>query len=306
MPILVANRFAVQERIGEGTFGEVWRAIDQASSAHHIVALKIFRPLPTGIGADGWDPVYREVAAGLRMSAHPNVVRSWALVETDFFGGQRTPCLVMDYVEGANLALWLAGQPLPGADTIGPRLAVMSGLLQGIAHAHANGVAHQDISFGNVLVRHCDPPDALLTDFGCAQSADAEPRPGEQDEDAEMLQPINPPPYSLHQPLGESARRDVYAFGTLCYLALVGRHPLSDEWQTMRTGQWKGPSSPHRTLERRTLADLAPWVRTSPEMVAISDLLLSCVAAEPAQRPASGVVARSEWAELMRSCRLRR
>jgi serine/threonine protein kinase len=294
----------VQEKVGEGTFAEVWRALDRdAAPQGDTVALKIFRPLLSGASDDAWEPVYREVAAGLRMAPHSNVVRAWALLETDFFAGQRTPCLVMDYVEGANLALWLADQPPPTDGAVGPRLAVMTGLLQGIAHAHGSGVAHQDISFGNVIVRDSPLPDARLTDFGCAQSADIEAAPESRPDDSETLEPINPPPYALAQPLGESIRRDVYAFGTLCYLTLVGRHPLSDDWQTMWIGAWTGIPSPHQRLERRRLTDLAPWVRELPEMDALSDLLLRCVAADPSRRPASGVVADAEWTEIMRRAR---
>ena len=298
MPAMLGGRFAVQRKIGEGTFAEVWLAQDsQLAATDAPVALKIFRPLPEGAGPDAWDPVYREVAAGLRMPAHPNVVRAWALLQVDFFAGRRTPCLVMDYVPGTNLALWLARQPPPGLDAIGARLAVMGGLLRGIAHAHASGGVHQDISFGNVLVQETAGLDARLTDFGCAQcrgdsTADAAA-------DATMLQPINPPPYDLHQPFGDSARRDVYAFATLCYLALVGRHPLSDDWQAMRAGQWAGPADPHHHLPRRRLIDLGPWLRQMPAAAALSDLLLSCVDAEPGRRPASAEIVWREWAAIM-------
>lgn|GEM_PF-4659260 len=285
----------LQRRIGEGTFAEVWRAADlNPGPAGGIVALKIFRPLAKDADDGAWEPVYREVAAGLRMPAHPNVVRSWAVLHTDYFGGRPTPCLVMDFVEGANLALWLADQPPPGPGSIAPRLAVLTGLMQGIAHAHAHGVVHQDISFGNVLVRGSDPPDALLTDFGCAQAGELAPGGETEDDDAAELQPIHPPPYTLRQPLADSTRRDVYGFGTLCYLALVGRHPLSDNWQTMRTGLWEGPKSPHGTLARRDLIELGPWLRGMPGMAALSDLLLRCVAADPARRPAAEAV-RAEW-----------
>lgn len=300
--MVLGGRFAVQRKIGEGTFAEVWLAHDsQAAASDAPVALKIFRPLPEGAGAEAWDPLYREIAAGQRMPAHPNLVRAWALLQVDFFAGARTPCLAMDYVPGTNLALWLARQPPPGLETLGARLDVMGGVLRGIAHAHANGVVHQDISFGNVLVRETGELDARLTDFGCAQcrGADAVADPAATD-DATLLQPINPPPYDLGQPFDESARRDVYAFATLCYLALVGRHPLTDDWQAMRAGQWMGPAAPHRNLPRRRLVELGPWLSQLPAGGALSDLLLSCVAADPVRRPASAAIVWRDWSAITR------
>jgi eukaryotic-like serine/threonine-protein kinase len=296
--MVLGGRFAVQRKIGEGTFAEVWLALD-AQAADAPVALKIFRPLPEGAGNDAWNPLYREIAAGQRMPAHSNLVRAWALLQVDFFADARTPCLAMDYVPGTNLALWLARQPPPGPETLGARLKVMDGVLRGIAHAHANGVVHQDISFGNVLVQETAELGARLTDFGCAQCRGAADAAAATD-DATMLQPINPPPYDLGQPFDDSARRDVYAFATLCYLTLVGRHPLTDDWQAMRAGQWAGPAAPHRNLPRRRLVELGPWLSQVPFAFALSDLLLSCVAAEPDRRPASAGIVWRDWSAIMR------
>lgn len=292
MSDLLAGRFRLQHMIGDGTYAEVWRAEDHdAAAGGRPVALKIFRP-PAGEGA--WDPLHREVAAGQRMAPHRNIVRPWAVLRVRFFG-RETPALAMEHVDGVNLALWLADQPPPRPDSIAPRLAVLCGLLRGIAHAHASGVAHQDISFGNVLVRRAATPDGLLTDFGCAGLEGSEATATAVNEDPAELQPINPPPYHLCLPFHDSLRRDVYAFGVLCHLALSGRHPLSDDWQAMRTGRWSGAAGPHATLRRRPLLELAPWLRQLDGMAALEDLLSRCVAGKPTARPASGVAAHAEW-----------
>lgn len=296
MPDLLAGRFALHRMLGDGTFAEVWSATDRAAKGTpREVALKIFRPVKGG-ERHAWDPVEREVAASLRMPPHPNVVKAWAVLGVRFFGDTETPCLVLDRVDGVNLALWLADLPPPGPETVGPRIEVMGGLLRGLAHAHAAGVVHHDLSFGNVLVGKTLLPIARLTDFGCAQVAGAA---GGGTDEEEALQPINPPPYSPTVPLAQGARRDVYAFATLCCLALFGRHPLTDEWQSMRKGRWAGAADPHRTLPRRAMADLALWANGIPELPALSDLLLHCVAAEPDLRPPSAVAVLDEWEAVM-------
>jgi serine/threonine-protein kinase len=294
---VLAGRFELQRRLGEGTFAEVWLATDRQAAPPAEVALKIFRPLDDHVSPD-WTPVLREVAAVAKIDPHPNLLLSRAVLKVVFFGTVTTPCLLMDYVRGDNLALWLARLDPPSPAGLPHRLTVMGDLLRGIAHAHASGVVHHDVSFGNVLVRDSDPPRALLTDFGSslAEEPDSLPAP---DDDGTALQPIYPPPYSCLPTLAEGARRDLYAFATLCYLTLSGRHPLSDQWQTMRSGQWAGPPSPHTSLPRRALVDLCPWKAADPGWRALSDLLLRCVSSDPEARPESARLVQTRWTELI-------
>jgi serine/threonine protein kinase len=298
--MLIADRFRLEQKIGDGTFADIWRALDTAADGDgRPVVLKIFRPAAAGNPDSPWEPVFREVAAGLRLPPHPNVMTAWALLHTDFFAGVQTPCLVMEYVDGCNLALWLERLEAPGPETIAQRLAVMSDLLSALAHAHASGVIHRDLSFGNVLVRRSHPPRALLSDFGCAQIDEQTADAVDEAESPDVVQPINPPPYATLLSRGAGARRDVYAFATLCYLTLTGRHPLTDDWQSMRTGQWNGVPHPHQTLARRPMTELAPWIAADPRLVALSRVLLQCVAQDPDARPSSGTALQSLWSDIM-------
>ena len=297
---IIASRFHLKQKIGEGTFAELWRAEDtKAAGGSASVALKIFRPSAEGDPNCAWEPVFKEVAAGLRMAPHPNVLRAWALLRVRFFEGQETPCLVMEYVDGLNLALWLEQLNSSIATSLEPRLAVMSDVLTGMAHAHASEIIHRDINFGNVLVWNSQPTKAVLTDFGCSQIGENASLDEKEEEPSCFLQPINPPPYFGAVSQASGAHRDVYAFATLCYLALTGRHPLSDDWQSMRTNKWTGAAFPHRTLPRRRMTELAHWIREDLRLSELSDLLLRCVAADPATRPESGIVLKAEWSRIM-------
>jgi serine/threonine-protein kinase len=243
--------------------------------------------------------VLREIAAALRLDTHPNIIRAWAFLETDHFQHEKTPCLVMDYVPGPNLALWLQQLEPPGPASIKMRLAILSDLLKAIAHSHSKGVIHRDISFGNVIIRPSPRPEAVLTDFGCSQTEEPNTHRKAHPESADALQPINPPPYSTLLSREAGARRDIYAFATLCYLTLAGRHPLTDDWQSMRTGLWTGARQPHYSLLRRSLTDLAPWMATDSRLAKLSTLLLRCVNRDAAARPESGGALQSDWEEIM-------
>lgn len=305
MKELIAQRFQLQHLLGEGTFAEVWRAIDtQVGDGTKTVAVKIFRPMAQSKHSIAWEPVRNEIAAAQKISPHPNILRSWALVKARHFGEVETPCLVFDDVNAMNLAEFLAQLPPPHPDTISSRLQVMTGLLRAIAHTHQCEVVHRDLSFGNVLVPQTGELTAILTDFGSSQVAESISNSSLDAaiaESAQTLQPINHPPYNTLLSLANGYQRDVYAFAVLAYLALAGRHPLTDHWQTMRTGVWTGPDHPHEVLPRRTLVELLPWIQAFPQLVAVSDLLFHCVATPLTLRPKSGIEVWQAWSQILYS-----
>src|SRR5262249_18448430 len=152
------SEYLLEERIGVGSFGEVWRA------RHHVwenerVAIK----LPT-------EPEYvrylqREgvVVHGLK---HPNIVRVPGL---DPYG--EIPYVVMELVKGPPLTHILKQHPkgLP----IDVAITVLRGILSGVGYAHTNNVLHRDLKPGNVLLNldgkplaQLAPDDVKVVDFG--------------------------------------------------------------------------------------------------------------------------------------------
>lgn len=163
-----ADAFQKLEKIGSGTYSNVYKAIEVESG--RVVALKKVRV--DGVGeAESARFMAREIALLRRLGDHPNVVRLNGLV-TSRLNTAPSLYLVFEYMEHDLTGLTAC------ATASGRRLSLpqvkcyMKQLLSGIEHCHNNGVLHRDIKTSNLLVSS----DGVLkiADFGLATSYDPE------------------------------------------------------------------------------------------------------------------------------------
>jgi serine/threonine protein kinase len=229
-PGLRVSEYVLEERVGQGTFGEVWRA------RHHIweterVAVK----LPTE--PECVRQLQREgrVVHGLR---HPNIIRVLGL---DPYA--EVPYLVMELVRGPALREVLAQHPtgLP----IEPVVVILRGLLRAVSAAHAGGVLHRDLKPGNVLLDLDGRPleavavdDVKVGDFGLGVgSADTLRSMIEQsaslarDEKTAALTGTLAymSPEVRDGEREHDARSDLYAIGVMLFEMLTGDRPAGAE-----------------------------------------------------------------------------
>lgn len=148
------GRFAVLEHTGGGAKGTVFAAYDETLDRR--VAIKVLRR--SEADPDALLPEAR-LLAKLR---HPNVV---AVHEAGEARGQIF--VAMEYVAGGNLRDWIHARTRDPAAV----LAMMIGAGQGLAAAHAAGIAHGDFKPENVLVADDGP---RVADFGLARSTTSE------------------------------------------------------------------------------------------------------------------------------------
>ena len=151
----LGGRYVLERRLGHGGMAVVWLATDERLDRK--VAVKVLSDTLTS------EHDYRgrfereaQVAAGLQ---HPNLVSVY-----DFDAGER-PYLVMEYIEGGDLAAACeAGTPPPPEQ-------LAEELLAALQHIHGAGILHRDIKPHNVLIDGYG--HARLTDFGIARPTDA-------------------------------------------------------------------------------------------------------------------------------------
>ncbi len=222
------GEYVLEERIGAGAFGQVWRA------RHHvwndqIVAIKF----PT-------EPQYllslQREGNALHGLVHPNIVKAVA------FDPYADPAyLVMEYVPGNNLRAYVRdGQRMRPEDAV----SALKQVLTGLAFAHQQGLVHRDVKPENILVHEAvstegfaAPGKVKVTDFGlgrATQTAKAQsvafsaslesPQARELAGTLDYMAP--------EQRAGDpqlDGRADLYACGVVLFEMLTGQRPAGTD-----------------------------------------------------------------------------
>lgn len=211
------GHYLIQEKIGGGGVGEVYRARDEHLSRD--VAVKVLSP---GILADAQARHnFRREALTLSKLNHPAI----AIVH-DFDSDAGIDFLVTEYLPGTSLAERLRNGPLPEEDTV--RLATQ--LVEGIAAAHGQGIVHRDLKPGNLHVM----PDGRLKilDFGLARPA-AVLGPGSPTDSTSDIPSVSgtlfymSPEQLQGEPVNE--RSDIYSIGVVLYEMATGCVPFQSK-----------------------------------------------------------------------------
>jgi eukaryotic-like serine/threonine-protein kinase len=208
----VLGRYLLEERLGAGGFGVVWRAHDER--LERDVAVKV---LPLG-GDDEDARVQREALAAARLN-HPGIVALYELGRD-----QHAAYLVSELVEGATLADLTREGAVSDRDVA----RIGAALCAALEHAHARGVVHRDVKPGNVMVV-AEPAAgagfAKLTDFGIAQVASGETLTATGDVVGTLA--YMAPEQADGRRAGAAA--DVYSLTLTLYEAWTGSNPVRAE-----------------------------------------------------------------------------
>jgi serine/threonine protein kinase len=208
----LGDRYALEEPIASGGMARVWRATDEVLG--RPVAVKVLHDT-LARDATLLERFRMEAVAAARLS-HPAVVR---VFDTGIDDG--ICYIVMELFEGATLAHVLdTDGPLPPQEAA----RVVGTTLEGLAHAHQEGVIHRDVKPSNILVG--SGGTVKVTDFGIAKAAFAE---GDVTTTGNLLGTAKYlAPEQVHDGVVD-ARADLYSAGIVLYEALTGRAPFQAE-----------------------------------------------------------------------------
>jgi len=201
--------YDIQDLIATGGMGAVYRAVQK--SLDRTVALKI---LPMEFSSDAaFCAGFEAEAKAMARLNHPNLIGVY-----DFGEVNGMLYIVMEYVPGKSIYHSAYGRTIDPKEVI----RLVTGVCNGLAHAHDNGIIHRDIKPSNILLDlHAEPK---IGDFGLASPM------GRTIEEGEEIfgTPHYTAPEVVDSPRSVDYRADIFSVGILLHELLTSRLPAND------------------------------------------------------------------------------
>jgi len=250
------DRYIVEDVIGEGGMARVYRVRHKTLEA--LFALKVLTITAPGVRD-------RLVAEGKVQSQlnHPNVLRVLDVLDVN-----GTPGLLMDYVDGPELGVWIEDTK----PSLEEALRVFDGVAAGVRAAHEAGLVHRDLKPGNVLIATGidGEPIPKVSDFGLVKAVAGETlRKGATRAGLPMGTPAYMPPEQIRDASSVDGRADVFALGCILYELLAGHPAFEGE-------------DPIDIFDKVRAGDHGPMPATASPAVAAT--ILACLATDRDQR----------------------
>ena len=218
---VIAGRYTLLHKIGEGGMGEVWVA-QQTEPVKRKVAIKLIK---AGMNSKAVLMRFEAERQALALMDHPNIARvlDGGLTPT----GQ--PFFAMELVNGQPLTKFCDEAKLG----IQQRLEIFIPICQAVQHAHQKGVIHRDLKPSNILMTLIDGrPVPKVIDFGVAKATSG--RLSEETLDTQFGAVVGTLEYMSPEQAGLSGedidtRADIYSLGIILYEMLTGLRPLDGE-----------------------------------------------------------------------------
>jgi eukaryotic-like serine/threonine-protein kinase len=265
-PGLRLGKYTLVAPLGRGGMGGVWEVKDDAGNSYAVKS-------PAG----GMNPQaeatkrFAREANALRMLDHPNLVAA-----VDVFVDAGYLFLVMERVHGRTLTKILAQE---GPMQARRALVLARQILDGVGHAHAQGLVHRDLKPDNIMIVDMGGWErAKIVDFGLVKLiGDAEAAMGGGKLTSTGLVFGTPAYMAPEQALGKlvDGRADLYAVATILFEMLTGRVPFDHPDPMMQMKMQVKAPPPRLDM----LAKQQPWC--TPQLVALVDAALT---KDPQQR----------------------
>jgi len=210
-PGTVLGAYEVQEIIGQGAMGTVYRAYHAGLARTAAVkVLSVLTPDPDAVAR------FRREAQAIARMRHPNVLNVF-----DFGEHEGTPYMIVEFVAGGSLNDRMkSGERYTRAES----LRLLDGIGAALDYAHGLDIVHRDVKPANVLVDPAGNP--ILADFGLAKLL--------QQSSVKTVSGVTtgrPAYMSPEQVMGAAVgpAADTYALSTMAYELLAGAIPFEGE-----------------------------------------------------------------------------
>jgi eukaryotic-like serine/threonine-protein kinase len=271
--IVFDGRFRIEERVAEGGFAVVYKAVQVALDRR--VALKVLKMLrlPDERARVAFCDRFADEAKTIALIRHPHIVDVYDFSVSTTPGGDLTPWMALEWLDGESLAQFLYGHREAGGTGLPPREAVdfLRPAVEAIAYAHSRGIVHRDIKPGNIMVATTPKGTSIrVLDFGIAKIMSDDRLPVSGDTRTEGI-PAFSPAYAAPEQVNYSRTgpwTDVHALGLVLTELMTGqaafapRHPDEHMFEQVMAAVRPTPASRGR--------DVGDWEPIIAKAVAIS------------------------------------
>ena len=260
------GQYTLEEKLGEGGMGEVYRA--RHAMLRREAAVKL---LPPGRGGENALKRFEREVQLTAILTHPNTVHVFDYGRT----GDGVFYYAMEYMDGLNLdQLVSLHGPQPA-----PRVVhILRHVLGALTEAHGIGLIHRDVKPANIILceRGGVPDVAKVLDFGLVREAGHEQDHSLTGANEITGTPLFLSPEAIRSPDAVDARSDLYAVGGVAYYLLCGRHVFEGQSLVEICGHHlhTPPVPPSEKLG-------------APVPTEVEALVLSCLEKDAGRRPQS-------------------
>jgi serine/threonine protein kinase len=231
------DRYRIEQMLGQGGWGEVYRAID--TRLRRKVALKVLKKERAAEA-----PRFLREARAAAALDHPNVVSVFDLGEVN-----GVPYIAMELAEGRLLSEFAGPN---AATSVKEKVGWLIDVARGLDASHKAGLLHRDVKPQNVMVTKSGPVKVL--DFGLAKPTEQHETLGPETQPAFMTRAghvVGTPRYMAPEALRGAlcdGRADQYSWGVTAYEVFAGVHPRG------------GKADPVALIAPRLLSEFVPHV----------------------------------------------
>lgn len=204
------GKYKILGKLGQGTMGEVFKALDPTLNREVAIKAVSLRADPDD---ESIQRFHREAQAAALLN-HPNIVTVY-----DYGKEDGILYMAMELLEGSDLRQAIDNDEL---ETLEHKLVVMEGVLSALDYAHERGVVHRDVKPANIHLGPGSPGGQVkIMDFGLARV-----HTSDMTQDGIVL---GTPNYmSPEQALGDQVdgRSDLFSAGAVLYELLTSHKPF--------------------------------------------------------------------------------
>lgn len=245
------RRYELRDLLGEGSFGEVYLAVDRQLSEEEHEALVSIKILSGRERSDFSRRLLTDEATKARRIDHPNVVRVFDRGVSD----ENEDFIVYEFVDGGELNQWSRRnkKPLPVREAV----SLMIRIARGVHAAHMAGLVHCDLKPGNIVLTSDGEPK--VADFGISIRVEEHLVANlESDAEPELLGNLafmSPEQYRIESG-ALTIPTDIYALGGILFWLLTRSLPNGDMPEDIRRTHDPEAGRHHPPSLRRLIPDI--------------------------------------------------